>query len=295
MNKQFKLFFFFLVVLILPVLCQASATILTSASPNHTVTSGSDEQVYGTSASNQIILEGGAKAELINFPGHNSIQIQSSLNLFTVSRSGTVVTFQGADGTVLKIPATSCVQTVDFSDQDALTLSIYNGQVMLDDQVVTPIDTLIEDDSGTSNTLPFSDTVNRPANINPDTVITTKNHGLWVVTEGSYYAGTQRYETAYFYEENNHVKMSYMDSGVTFTVVEMPDLSPVRSSTVRPGNMNPGTILILDNEQVWKITEGGYYGATTQREDVIIFLMNDDYHMSFQISGVTMTVEQISG
>jgi len=56
--------------------------------------------------------------------------------LFTVSRSGTVVTFQGADGTVLKIPATTSVQTIEFSDQEPLTLSIHNGQVMLDDQVI---------------------------------------------------------------------------------------------------------------------------------------------------------------
>jgi uncharacterized protein (TIGR02145 family) len=136
MNKQLKQVFCFLAVLILPALCQASVTILSNASPNHTVTSGSDEQVYGTSASNQITLESGAKAELINFPGHNSIQIQSSLNLFTVSRSGTVVTFQGADGTVLKIPATTDIQNIVFSaDRSLLTLN--NGQVMLGVQVIT--------------------------------------------------------------------------------------------------------------------------------------------------------------
>jgi uncharacterized protein (TIGR02145 family) len=141
MNKQLKQVFCFLAVLILPALCQASTTILSNASPDHTVTSGSDEQVYGTSASNQIVLESGAKAELINFPGQNSIQIQSSLNLFTVSRSGTVVTFQGADGTVLKIPATTDIQIIEFSDIGPLTLSIHNGQVMLGDhpgQVITP-------------------------------------------------------------------------------------------------------------------------------------------------------------
>ncbi len=137
MNKQFKLFFCFLAVLILPALCQASTTILSNASPNHTVTSGSDEQVYGTSASNQIVLESGAKAELINFPGHNSIQIQSGLNLFTVSRSGTIVTFQDDSGTLLRIPATTDPQTIEFADQEPLTLSIHNGQVMLDDQVIT--------------------------------------------------------------------------------------------------------------------------------------------------------------
>jgi uncharacterized protein (TIGR02145 family) len=137
MNKQFKLVFFFLAVSIVPVLCQASVTILSNTSPNHTITSGSNEKIYGTSASNQIILEGGAKTELINFPGQNSIQIQSSSELFTVSRSGTIVTLEGSDGTILMIPATHSVQTIDFSDRTSMTLSIHNNQVMLDDQVVT--------------------------------------------------------------------------------------------------------------------------------------------------------------
>jgi len=52
MNKRLNFFLFFLAVLIVPILCQASVTILSNSSPNHTVTSGSDEQIYGTSASN---------------------------------------------------------------------------------------------------------------------------------------------------------------------------------------------------------------------------------------------------
>jgi outer membrane lipoprotein-sorting protein len=103
MKMHFKLILFLLTVLIFPTFCQASATILSNTNPDHTVISGSDEQVYGTSASNQIILESGAKADLINFPGHSSIQIQSSSELFIISRSETVVAFQGSDdGTILK-------------------------------------------------------------------------------------------------------------------------------------------------------------------------------------------------
>jgi uncharacterized protein (TIGR02145 family) len=136
MSKQLKLVFYFLAVLFFPALCLASVTILSNASPNHTVTSGSDEQIYGTSSSNQITLESGAKAELINFPGQNSIQIQSETDNFTVFRAGTVVTFQGTDGTRLKIPATQAVQTISFAGQTSLTLSIHNSQVMLDDQVI---------------------------------------------------------------------------------------------------------------------------------------------------------------
>jgi len=136
MKKNFRLFFSFLAVIVIPALCQASTTILTNTSPNHTVASGSDEQVYGTSASNQIILESGAKAELINFPGQNAINIEAASNRFNISRSGTLVIFEGSDGTVLKIPATTFVQTIIFEDRAPLILNIYNGQVMLDDQVI---------------------------------------------------------------------------------------------------------------------------------------------------------------
>lgn len=137
MKKSFKSFFFLLAILIVPALCQGSTVILTKTSQDHTITSGRDEQIYGTSASNQIILENGAKAELFYFPGQNSIQIQSSSDLFTVSRSGSVVTFQGSDGTVLKIPATTEVQTISFNGEASWMLQIHNSQVMLDDHVVT--------------------------------------------------------------------------------------------------------------------------------------------------------------
>jgi len=123
---------------------EQAAVILRRTSPDHVIPSGSVQKVYGTSVSNQITLESGAKAELINFPGENSIQVQSGSDLFTVFRSGTVVTFEGTDGTLLKIPATISVQTVAFSDRGPLTLSIHNGQVMLDDQVVTTIPASIE-------------------------------------------------------------------------------------------------------------------------------------------------------
>jgi hypothetical protein len=137
MNNRLRVILFFLAVLLIPSLSQASVTILTNTNPNHTIRSGSDEKVYGTSVSSQITLESGAKAELINFPGQNVIEIRSSSDLFNIFRSGTVVTFEGPDGTVLKIPATSSVQTVYFSDKISLPLRIHNGQVMLGEQVVT--------------------------------------------------------------------------------------------------------------------------------------------------------------
>jgi hypothetical protein len=137
MKKNFRLSFFLLAVSIVPALCQASVTILTNSNPNHTIASGSDEKVYGTSASNVITLESGARAELFYFPGQNNIQIQSGLDLFAVSRSGTMVTFQGSDGTFLKMPATSEAQTISFNGGENRVLQIHNNQVMLDDQGIT--------------------------------------------------------------------------------------------------------------------------------------------------------------
>jgi uncharacterized protein (TIGR02145 family) len=111
--------------------------ILSKSSPNLTVSAGSQASVYGTAVANDITLESGAKADLVNFPGSNSIKFQSDSNLFTVSRSGSIVTFQGSDGTELKMPATDSVQTISFAAREPLTLSLYQGQVMLDDQVIT--------------------------------------------------------------------------------------------------------------------------------------------------------------
>jgi RNase P/RNase MRP subunit p29 len=97
---------------------------LTNISPNLTITGDSDVRVYGTSSSNQIVLASGTKAELLNFPGQNAVQIQSSADVFTVSRSGAVVTFEGSDGTVLKIPATGTGQTISFNGELSAEIQI---------------------------------------------------------------------------------------------------------------------------------------------------------------------------
>lgn len=88
-------------------------------------------RIYGSSDANRIILETGAQGELINFSGHNSIQIQSPSEIFTISRSGSVVIFQGLDGTFLKIAATTSEQTIFFSDGMIVALTIDNNQAML--------------------------------------------------------------------------------------------------------------------------------------------------------------------
>ncbi len=123
---------------------EAEVFILTADAPDLAITRGSIAFVSGTAVANSISLESGASAELINFPGQNSIQIQSSSDLFTVSRSGTMVTFQGSDGTVLKMPATTDPQTIIFTGEGSRVLQIHNGQVLLDDQVITTTAASIE-------------------------------------------------------------------------------------------------------------------------------------------------------
>jgi len=109
--------------------------VLTETTPDTIISAGATAKVYGTSGVNRATIESGAKAELINFPGSNAIIIQADSSLFTVFRSGATVTFEGTDGTVLKIPATGSLQTISFNDQ-TLTLNIDNNQVVLDDQVI---------------------------------------------------------------------------------------------------------------------------------------------------------------
>ncbi len=118
--------------------------VLSGTSGNHTVSAGKNERVYGTSASDNLVLESGAKAELVNFPGQNTIQIISSASLFSVSRSGATVVFSGSDETWLKIPATANAQTLIFNDK-TMTLAIDGNQVKLENQVITSTPFLLQD------------------------------------------------------------------------------------------------------------------------------------------------------
>jgi hypothetical protein len=117
--------------------------ILTKNDPDIIIYPGNMVTVYGTSDKNHIILESGAKAELINFPGNNSIQIQSEPGFFTAHRSGTIVILEGVDGTVCKVPATTAVQTIMFGDGCELNLWIQGGRVLLDGGFVTATPALV--------------------------------------------------------------------------------------------------------------------------------------------------------
>lgn len=114
-----------------------SIVVLTDTSPQTHITEGS-AKIYGSPAENTVTLEKGAQAELMNFPGSNTVIIRSDSELFNVVRFGASVLFEGVDGTVLKIPATKDVQTISFEDVD-YELSIRDSRVMLGDQEV-PLD-----------------------------------------------------------------------------------------------------------------------------------------------------------
>jgi hypothetical protein len=141
----------------------------------------------------------------------------------------------------------------------------------------------------------FSDTANRPANIFPDTVITTSVNGMWVVTtESEYYSFNPDTEEIYAYQDGLDIKISFALSGISLKVIQMPDPTPVISSATRPASIEPGTIIVLSNGQTWKVTSGSFSSFTSETEDVVLYKYGSVYRMSFQASGVTMQVELLS-
>jgi len=86
---------------------------------------------------NQIAIASGADAELLHFPGTNTIVFESGPAGFQLFRSGSVVTFQGSDGTICRIPATASVQTIRFRDGQDLYLRIEDARVRLAGLTVT--------------------------------------------------------------------------------------------------------------------------------------------------------------
>ena len=102
--------------------------------PNTTIEAGRIATIYGTNGVNNITVESGAEVELINFPGENSIVIQSQSS-FTVYRTGAMVILDGSDGTKIKIPATMTQQSIVLNGIERV-LVIDSGRVMLGDQIV---------------------------------------------------------------------------------------------------------------------------------------------------------------
>ncbi len=112
-----------------------SSAILSDGNNDFTALEGFSSTVYGTQSENSVIVESGSSCRLINFPGNNVITIQSNMNLFTVSRSGAIVTFRGDDDTILIIPATTHSQLIHFDD-GIFQMMIDNNLVMLGNQEI---------------------------------------------------------------------------------------------------------------------------------------------------------------
>lgn len=107
------------------------------------LSTGTYTHVYGTSGENNIILESGALAKLMNFSGNNRITIESESTLFSVSRSGSTVSFEGSDGTLLIMPATPAIQEIRFLDR-TLNLIISSGNVKLGEQIINTSESSID-------------------------------------------------------------------------------------------------------------------------------------------------------
>ncbi|MBF0302058.1 MAG: Ig-like domain-containing protein [Desulfamplus sp.] len=101
----------------------------------YTVETGHVALIYGSTADNNILLQSGSIAKVINCPGKTTVTLQSGSGLFTVSRSGAMVTFKGSDGTILKIPATKTAKSIVFNDR-TFALMVSSGSVLLNSQII---------------------------------------------------------------------------------------------------------------------------------------------------------------
>lgn len=130
----------------------ASPVVLTDTTTSYYVSAGNPVLLYGTDEDNDITIESGAKVKIIHFPGNNIIEFETDVDLFTVSRSGAIITFSATDGTVLRMPATRSVQKIIFSDNVTLNLVIDNHQMMLGSQIITLDESAIDYEEETAET-----------------------------------------------------------------------------------------------------------------------------------------------
>jgi len=114
---------------------EPDAYLILTNEKTYTLPGGTCTHVYGSSGVNTILIEANSGARLFNFPGVNTIQLESAYNLFTVSRAGATVTFEGTDGTILVVAATEDAQSLIFSDQ-TLELVIESSMITLGNQVI---------------------------------------------------------------------------------------------------------------------------------------------------------------
>ena len=117
---------------------QQDIIVLTKMDPDTTIFSGNSVVVYASREVNQITLENNAKAQIFHCLGKNIIKMPSASDMFSVSRSGATVLFQGNDGTILKIAATLTPQTIMFTDSSfSLMIDADAGHVLLGNEIIS--------------------------------------------------------------------------------------------------------------------------------------------------------------
>ena len=114
----------------------AQSFLVITDSRSYTLLTGTSTIVYGNSDINNLVLQKNSSAVLHAFQGKNTVTIESDYDLFAVSRSGTTVTLQGDDGTLLVIPATTTPQTIIFNNNQKFDLLIDSGHIWLGDHKI---------------------------------------------------------------------------------------------------------------------------------------------------------------
>ncbi len=164
--------------------------ILTEDAPDAIIENEDKVVVFGSTGINHITLQSGANVEIVNFLGSNTITIQGDSNQFSMSSSGTTVTFEGEDGTRLKFPVTNTMQRIEFNDI-ALPL---RTQIVYGNQVVKTSRSLVDSTRSTSS---------------PDTFTNSFGMSFVRIVPGTYIMGSPDYEPGrYSNEVQKNVTMS---------------------------------------------------------------------------------------
>ncbi len=135
--------------------------------------------VYGYVGNNVIHVMPQARVKFIHAMGENEIRLNEKASTFHVRRSGAMVYFESAAGTMFSIPATTTKQAIQFSDGNLL-LRIVKEKVMLGDYALQTTESLIPrlpEGNPLKNLPPLADAGNDKF-VEEDEIITLKGSGI---------------------------------------------------------------------------------------------------------------------
>lgn len=90
--------------------------VLLSNSPNYTVTTGFNTQLYDAAGSQSITVQAGASLSLVGSLGANSIRVSGAASSWQAYRDGSTAILINTDGSRIELPATTDIQTLQFDD-----------------------------------------------------------------------------------------------------------------------------------------------------------------------------------